>query len=124
MKKIPHPLPLPTPKEMANTDADAKKRVRNQLLRVKRRAEEIARLTAENADAGVCGVGGDLCDLGDIGDYGDLDDNHDDNIRYVRILVVVADVLSCATTGALVLARSFAIFGFLSVRSQQHAGLQ
>jgi hypothetical protein len=43
MMKIQHPLPAPTPAqiELAKTDADARKRVRNQMLRAKRREEEI-----------------------------------------------------------------------------------
>jgi hypothetical protein len=88
MKKIPHPLPLSRPEEIqrAITDPDARKRVSVQRLRVKRRAEEIARLTAENDD--LCGVGVGAVngvDLGDLGDLGDLDcDDYDDD-RYVRI---------------------------------------
>ncbi len=115
MKKIPHPLPLPTPAEidLAKTDADARKRVRNQMLRVRRRDEEIARLTAENADADV---------YGDDGDLGDLGDNYDDDpvIRYVRLLLVIADVLPCAASCAPVLASRIAISGLLRVRTTQH----
>ena len=72
-KKIPHPLFLPTDAEIerAKTDPDARKRVSIQRLRVKRRAEEIARLTAENADADLRGVGVDGGDLGDLGDLGE-----------------------------------------------------
>ena len=121
MKKIPHPLPLPTPAEieLAKTDADARKRVRNQMLRVRRRDEEIARLTAENTDADVYG------DDGDLGELCDLGDNYDDDpvIRYVCFLLVFADVLPCAASCALVLARRIAISGLLRVRTTQHTGM-
>ena len=89
MKKIPCPLPDPSRAEieLAKTDADARKRVRNQMLRVRRRDEEIARLTAENAD-GVCGD----CPDGDVDAvYDDLAD--DDADRYVRIPSWCPDVL-------------------------------
>ena len=93
MKKIPCPLPEPSPAEieLAKTDADARKRVRNQLLRVRRRDEEIARLTAENADC----VYGDV----DVGDHGDVYDDlagHDAD-RYVRIPSWCPDVLCLCT---------------------------
>jgi len=83
MKKIPCPLRDPSPAEieLAKTDADARKRVRIQRLRVKRRNEEIARLTVENADC----VYGDV-DAVDHGDVYDDDDLVDDDVdRYVRI---------------------------------------
>ena len=115
MKKIPRPLPLPTPAEidLAKTDADARKRVRNQMLRVRRRDEEIARLNAENADAHV------------YGDDGDLGDNYNDDpvIRYVCLLLVLADVLPCAASCAPVLASRIAISGLLRVRTTQHTGM-
>lgn len=124
MKKIPHPLPPPTPAEieLAKTDADARKRVRNQMLRVRRREEEIARLTAEITDPTVCDDG----DLGDLGDLCDLDDNYttDPVIRYVRPVMVFIDVLPCATACALVLAHRIAVSGYFPVRTVQHAGLR
>ena len=54
MKIIPLPLRLPTPEEIerAKTDPDARKRVSVQRLRVKRRNEEIARLTANRQRCG------------------------------------------------------------------------
>ena len=92
MKKIPCPLPAPTTAEieLAKTDADARKRVRNQLLRVRRRDEEIARLTAENAD---CVYGG--VDAVDAVDHGDVYDDLAD--RYVRIPSWCPDVLCLCT---------------------------
>ena len=101
MKKIPCPLPEPSPAEieLAKTDADARKRVRNQLLRVRRRDEEIARLTAENAD-GVCGdcPDGDV-DAVDAVDHGAVYDDlaDDDADRYVRIPSWCPDVLCLCT---------------------------
>ena len=92
-KSQPPPLPPPTPAEIerAKTDADARKRVSRQIQRVKRREEEIAQWVAENADAGVCDLGGSLAhdrvvhnsdDHNDddlvAPDYDDHDD-HDDN---------------------------------------------
>ena len=93
MKKIPCPLPEPSPAEieLAKTDADARKRVRNQLLRVRRRDEEIARLTAEIADCLYGGV--DAVDHGDV--FDDLADNDAD--RYVRIPSWCPDVLCLCT---------------------------
>ena len=84
-KKIPHPLFPPTDAEIerAKTDPDARKRVSVQRLRVKRRDEEIKRLTAENADADLRGVG--VVDGGDLGDLGDLGGDDYDDDRYVRI---------------------------------------
>ncbi len=128
MKKIPCPLPAPTTAEigLAKTDANARKRVRNQMLRVRRRYEEIARLTAENAD----GVNGDCldCDAVDAVDavYDDFAD--DDADRYVRIPSWCLDVLClCAICDRdhrpFVLARRITISGFLPVRTQQHAGM-
>ena len=88
MKKIPCPLRDPSPAEieLAKTDADARKRVRIQRLRVKRRNEEIERLTVENADC----VYGDVDAVdshADAVDHGDVyDDLVDDDVnRYVRI---------------------------------------
>jgi hypothetical protein len=92
MKRIPHPLPAPTDAEidLAKTDADARKRVRNQRLRVKRREEEIVRLTAENADVDVFGDGVDNGDDND--DIVDYDtDNYVD--RYVCLSHECRDVL-------------------------------
>ena len=70
--------------ELAKTDADARKRVRNQMLRVRRRDEEIARLKAENAD-GVCGD----CPDGDVDavDHGAVYDDlaDDDADRYLQV---------------------------------------
>lgn len=90
--------------------------MRNQMLRVRRREEEIARLTAEIADPTVC----------DDGDLGDLCDNYDTDpaIRYVRLVMVFIDVLPCATACALVLAHRIAVSGYFPVRTVQHAGLR
>ena len=129
--KIQHPLPAPTPAEieLAKTDADARKRVRNQMLRVRRRDEEIARLTAENADR-LCGdcLDGDAVDAVYAVDavdtvYDDFADNDAD--RYVRIPSWCLDVLClCAICDhPFVLAHRIAISGFLSTRTEQHAGL-
>jgi hypothetical protein len=104
MKKIPCPLPDPSRAEieLAKTDADARKRVRNQMLRVRRRDEEIARLTAENAD-GVCGdcPDGDVdaVDAVDAVDHGAVYDDlaDDDADRYVRIPSWCPDVLCLCT---------------------------
>lgn len=117
MKKIPCPLPDPSTAEieLAKTNADARKRVRNQMLRVRRRDEEIARLTTENADC----VYGDV----DMVDAVDAVDNYvmDDADRYVRIPSWCPDVLCLSTIdGPFVLAHWFAIAGFLSVRTKQH----
>ena len=138
MKKIPCPLSAPTTAEieLAKTDADARKRVRNQMLRVRRRDEEIARLKAENAD-GVCGdcLDGDAVDAVDAVDYGAVDavdyGADDDADRFVRIPSWCLDVLClCAICDRdqrqrpFVLARRIAISGFLSVRTEQHAGMR
>jgi hypothetical protein len=97
MKKIPCPLPDPSPAEieLAKTNADARKRVRNQMLRVRRRDEEIARLTAEIADCVYGDV--DAVDMADAVDavYDDLADNDAD--RYVRIPSWCLDVLCLCT---------------------------
>jgi len=84
MKKIPCPLPLPSPAEIerAKTDADARRRVRIQQLRVKRREEEIARLTAENTDAGVHDL--NTHDVHNLVAHDHLHTNH--NVRNVRLL--------------------------------------
>ena len=96
MKKIPCPLRDPSPAEieLAKTDADARKRVRIQRLRVKRRNEEIARLTVENADCVYGDVDAvdshaDAVDHGDV--YDDLVD--DDTDRYVHVPSWYLDVL-------------------------------
>ena len=84
------------------------------MLRVRRRDEEIARLTAEIADADVCCDDGDY--HGDYGDYGGDDD------RYVRIPSWCPDVLCLATCACpFVLARRIAISGLLPVSTKQHA---
>ena len=109
MKKIPHPLPLPTPAEidLAKTDADARKRVRNQMLRVRRRDEEIARLTAENAD----------CLYGDMGgmDNDCAMDNYvmDDADRYVYLHhILYAHMVH--TTRIVLAARGLGVYGHVS----------
>ena len=120
-KKIPHPLFPPTDAEIerAKTDPDARKRVSVQRLRVKRRAEEIARLTAENAD--LRGVGVDGGDLGDLGDLGG--DDYDDD-RYARIYLECDSVIfhsricdSVSSFGNSVII----IIGFVPHRTQQHS---
>ncbi len=124
MKRIPHPLPAPTDAEieLAKTDADAKKRVRIQRLRVKRREEEIVRLTAENADVDVFGDGVDNGnDNDDIVDY-DADNYVD---RYVRLSPECCNVLCRSIrTRSSVLAHWFAIAGFLPIRTEQHARMR
>ena len=99
MKKIPCPLPEPSPAEIerARTDKNVRERVRKQLWRVRRRDEEIARLTAEIADCLYgdvdTGDAGDAVDHGDV--YDDLADNDAD--RYVRIPSWCPDVLCLCT---------------------------
>ena len=94
------------------------------MLRVRRRDEEIARLTAENADC----VYGDV-DAVDAVDHGAVYDDvaDDDADRYVRIPSWCLDVLClcaiCDRDHPFVLARRIAISGFLSTRTKQHAGL-
>ncbi len=130
MKKIPCPLPDPSPAEieLAKTDADARKRVRNQMLRVRRRDEEIARLTAENADRLCCDcLDGDAVDAVDYGVvYDDVVDYDAD--RYVRIPSWCLDVLClcaiCDRDHPFVLARRIAISGLLPVRAEQHTGMR
>ena len=81
MSRIPQPLPMPAADEIerARTDKSVRERVRKQLWRVRRREEEIARLTAENAD----------CLYGDMGgmDNDCAMDNYvmDDADRYVYL---------------------------------------
>lgn len=122
MKKIPCPLPDPSTAEieLAKTNADARKRVRNQMLRVRRRDEEIARLTVENADCVYGDV--DMVDVVDMVDAVDAVDADCDDDRYVRIPSWCSDVLCLSTIydGPFVLAHWFAIAGFLSVRTEQH----
>ncbi len=60
MSRIPQPLPMPAADEIerAQTDKSVRERVRKQLWRVRRREEEIARLTAEYSDFANCDMGG------------------------------------------------------------------
>ncbi len=107
------------------------KRVRVQRLRVRRRDEEIARLTAENADR-LCGdcLDGDAVDAVDAVDYGVVYDDvvGDDADRYVRIHSWCLDVLClcaiCDRDPPFVLARRIAISGLLPVCAEQHAGMR
>ncbi len=103
MKIIPLPLRLPTPEEIerAKTDPEARKRVSVQRLRVKRRKEEIDRLTLENAklvaDVGV-GLGAVYDDDNDDAmDYDAVDYDADNNgDRYVRVSSECRDVVCLA----------------------------
>jgi hypothetical protein len=118
MKKIPCPLPEPSPAEieLAKTDADARKRVRNQLLRVRRRDEEIARLTAEIADCLYGGVdAGDAGDAGDAVDHGDVFDDLADNDadRYVYLHhILYAHMVH--PTRIVLAARGLGVYGHVS----------
>ena len=115
MKKIPCPLPEPSPAEieLAKTDADARKRVRNQLLRVRRRDEEIARLTAEIADCVYGDVDAvDAVDAGDHGDvYDDLADNDSDRYVYLHHILYAYMV---HTTRIVLTARGLGVYGHVS----------
>ena len=109
MKKIPCPLPEPSPAEieLAKTDADARKRVRNQLLRVRRRDEEIARLTAENADCVYGDV--DAVDHGDV--FDDLADNYADRYVYLHHILYAHMV---HPTRIVLAARGLGVYGHVS----------
>ena len=109
MKKIPCPLPEPSPAEieLAKTDADARKRVRNQLLRVRRRDEEIARLTAEIADCLYGGV--DAVDHGDV--FDDLADNYADRYVYLHHILYAHMV---HPTRIVLAARGLGVYGHVS----------
>jgi hypothetical protein len=113
MKKIPCPLPEPSPAEieLAKTDADARKRVRIQRLRVKRRDEEIARLTAEIADCVYGDV--DAVDMADAVDavYDDLADNDEDRYVYLHHILYVHMV---HTTRIVLAARGLGVYGHVS----------
>ena len=120
MKKIPRPLPHPSPAEieLAKTDVDARKRVRNQMLRVRRRDEEIARLTAEIADC----VRGDCLD--DDVDAVDMDAVDMDAVDMDAADMVDADRyvylhhILCAhmvhTTRIVLTARGLGVYGHVS----------
>jgi hypothetical protein len=109
MSRIPQPLPMPAAAEIerARTDKSVRERVRKQLWRVRRREEEIARLTAENAD----------CLYGDMGgmDNDCAMDNYvmDDADRYVYLHhILYAHMVH--PTRIVLAARGLGVYGHVS----------
>ena len=109
MSRIPQPLPMPAADEIerARTDKSVRERVRKQLWRVRRREEEIARLTAEYSDVVDCDMGGmdDDCAM----------DNYvmDDADRYVYLHhILYAHMVH--PTRIVLAARGLGVYGHVS----------
>ena len=109
MSRIPQPLPMPAADEIerARTDKSVRERVRKQLWRVRRREEEIARLTAENADCVYGDV--DVVDHGDV--FDDLADNYADRYVYLHHILYAHMV---HPTRIVLAARGLGVYGHVS----------